>query len=78
MGFADILKEMDIPKKEMAVDLISFNLGIEAVQITIVAVLIPLLVLLHRYKYARQYVLAGSGVALVLGGVWLFERAFTG
>ncbi|MFC5402804.1 HupE/UreJ family protein [Cohnella soli] len=74
MGFADILKEMDIPKSSMAVDLISFNLGIEAVQITIVAVILPLLYLLHRWKFSRRVVIAGSSVALLLGGIWLMER----
>ena len=56
MGFADILKEMNIPKNELAVDLISFNLGIETVQIAIVGLLVPLLYLMHRYKYARRIV----------------------
>ncbi|RED65658.1 HupE/UreJ family protein [Cohnella lupini] len=76
MGFADILNEMDIPRNELAIDLTSFNLGIEAVQLVIVATLVPLLYQFHRNKHARKVVLAGSGVALVLGAAWLFERIF--
>lgn len=76
MGFADILKEMDIPKHAMATDLISFNLGIETVQIAMVAILLPLLGLMHRWKHSRRAVLAGSTAALVLGGVWLTQRLF--
>ncbi|MCC3375440.1 HupE/UreJ family protein [Cohnella sp. REN36] len=76
MGFADILKEMEIPRSELAVNLISFNLGIEAVQLTIVALLVPLLYALHRYKHARRFVVAASVAALALGGAWLFERLF--
>ncbi|NQX69037.1 HupE/UreJ family protein [Paenibacillus alba] len=74
MGFADIMKEMVIPKNELAVDLISFNLGIEAVQISIVAILLPLLYFFHRWKLSRRAVIAASGVVLVLGGIWLVER----
>ncbi|QGQ99273.1 HupE/UreJ family protein [Paenibacillus psychroresistens] len=77
MGFADILKEMNIPKSELAVDLISFNLGIETVQITIVTLLVPLLYLLHRYQHSRRFVVVGSSIALVLGGIWLIERLVT-
>ncbi|WP_208414621.1 HupE/UreJ family protein [Paenibacillus castaneae] len=74
MGFADILKEMDIPRNELAVNLISFNLGIETVQVIMIAVLLPLLALLHRWKYAKRAVYVSSSVALVLGGVWLVQR----
>lgn len=77
MGFADILKEMNIPRSELAVDLISFNLGIETVQILIVGLLVPLLYFMHRYKYARRIVVACSSVALILGAIWLLERVMT-
>lgn len=74
MGFADILKEMDIPKSELAVDLASFNIGIEAVQLAIVLLLLPLLSLLHRWKYSRKAVIAGSTATFILGGYWFIER----
>ncbi|MBU8880966.1 HupE/UreJ family protein [Bacillus sp. FJAT-29790] len=74
MGFADILKEMDIPKSELAVDLVSFNIGIETVQLAIVIVLLPLVGLLHRWKYSRRAVFIGSIMTLVLGAIWLVER----
>ncbi|QAY66566.1 HupE/UreJ family protein [Paenibacillus protaetiae] len=76
MGFADLLKAMDLPKTELAGDLISFNLGIEAVQILLVAVLLPVLYLLHKWQYARRAVMTGSAAALALGAVWLAERVF--
>ncbi|TDF90585.1 HupE/UreJ family protein [Paenibacillus piri] len=77
MGFADILTEMDIPQKELAVDLISFNLGIEAVQIMIVSAVLPLIYLLKRWKYSRNVMTAGSAAALLLGGGWFIERIFS-
>lgn len=74
MGFADILKEMNIPKSELAVDLISFNVGIETVQVIIVALVLPALALLYRWKHSRHVVVACSAAALMLGGLWLVER----
>ncbi|MFE4713927.1 HupE/UreJ family protein [Paenibacillus sp. NPDC056722] len=76
MGFADILKEMDLVKSELAVDLVSFNLGIETVQLILVAILLPLLALLHRWKYSRRAVLGCSTLAFALGGIWLVQRLF--
>ncbi|NBD25694.1 HupE/UreJ family protein [Paenibacillus glycinis] len=74
MGFADILKEMEIPKSELAVDLISFNLGIETIQVALVALVLFPLFLLHRWKFSRRAVMAGSAIALILGAYWLIDR----
>mgnify|MGYP001175583978 CR=1 FL=1 len=76
MGFADLLKEMNIPKSELAVALFSFNVGIEVIQLAIAALFWPLLLFLHRWKYSPQTVMAGSAVALLLGGAWLVERVW--
>ncbi|MCY9657633.1 HupE/UreJ family protein [Paenibacillus chondroitinus] len=77
MGFADILTEMNIPKSELAVDLISFNVGIETVQVIIVALVLPALALLYRWKHSRHVAVACSALALVLGGLWLVERVIS-
>lgn len=76
MGFADILKGMNLPKSQLAVDLLSFNLGIEVVQITLVGVALPLLMMMHKWKFSRNAVIAGSALAFVLGGIWLSQRVF--
>lgn len=74
MGFADILKEMQLPKNSLAVDLASFNIGIEIIQLAIVALLLPVLHLIYRSKYSKQVIVAISSLAFVLGGIWLIER----
>lgn len=76
MGFADILKDMDLPAGRLAAALVSFNLGIEAVQVALVALLLPLLFRLHRWKFSRGAVYAGSTLALLMGGIWLLQRLF--
>src|SRR5690606_8334711 len=76
MGFADLLKEMQIPNSELALALFSFNVCIEVIQLAIAALFWPLLLFLHRWKYSPQTVMAGSAVALLLGGAWLVERVW--
>ncbi|MFD2328563.1 HupE/UreJ family protein [Cohnella sp. GCM10020058] len=76
MGFADILVEMNLPRASLGVDLASFNIGIEAVQLGLIAVCLPLLYALHRYRHEKRIVYAASSLALLLGGIWLFERTF--
>ncbi|MFD0717305.1 HupE/UreJ family protein [Paenibacillus sp. GCM10027626] len=76
MGFADILKEMEIPRQNLAVNLISFNLGIEAVQLIIVALILPPLYWLNRWKYAKPVLMTGSAAAFMFGGIWFVQRVF--
>jgi hydrogenase/urease accessory protein HupE len=74
MGFADLLKSMNLPKSALAVDLTSFNIGIEIIQLSIVLLLLPLLTYLHRSKYSRKAIITVSTIAFILGGIWLVQR----
>ncbi|CAM4426598.1 hydrogenase/urease accessory protein HupE [Paenibacillus endophyticus] len=76
MGFADLLKGMDLPKNALGFNIFSFNLGIEAAQIGILVVLLPLLFFAQKWKYSVRVVNICSAIACVLGGVWLTERIF--
>ncbi|MEH7108743.1 HupE/UreJ family protein [Bacillus sp. JJ1764] len=76
LGFASILREMAIPKSHLAVALVNFNLGIEAIQLTIVLVLLPILAFIQKQKKYSIYVKVGSIIITLLGGFWLVERIF--
>ncbi|MGG3467489.1 HupE/UreJ family protein [Neobacillus pocheonensis] len=76
LGFASILREMSIPKSHLAVALINFNLGIEAVQLTIVLLFLPLLSLLYKLKSTRKIVVYGSYAIVTLGAIWFVQRIF--
>ncbi|MCZ2498863.1 HupE/UreJ family protein [Xylophilus sp. Kf1] len=74
-GFAGALQEMNLPPLSFAWALLKFNLGIEAGQLALVAVAVPLLFVLRRWSGYRRWVLqAGSVVAIVLAVIWLVER----
>ncbi|GAM16212.1 hypothetical protein SAMD00020551_4400 [Mesobacillus selenatarsenatis SF-1] len=76
LGFANILQEMNLSKGNLASALVSFNIGIEVVQIMIVLLLLPLLTYLHRLKDSSKYIKYGSIVIILFGAFWLFERLF--
>jgi hydrogenase/urease accessory protein HupE len=75
-GFAGALAEMDIPKSHQLTALLTFNVGVELGQMAVVAVLLPILLYLRRFKWHRQFVRTGSGLIFALGFVWLLQRLF--
>jgi len=76
LGFANALTDLALPKPTLAVSLVSFNLGVEAGQLAIVATFLPLAYLVRRsWIYPRLVLGAGSlGIAAV-ASVWLIERS---
>lgn len=76
IGFADILQEMNLPKAHLAVDLVSFNVGIEFIQLCIVIVLLPVLIFLQKRNFYKPVIAYGSWLITALGAFWLVERLF--
>jgi hydrogenase/urease accessory protein HupE len=77
LGFANILQEMNLSKTNLATALVSFNIGIEVVQLGIVLLLLPLLTYLHRMKESPKYIKYGSIVIILFGAFWFFQRLFS-
>lgn len=73
-GFAQVLQ--GTLGDQYILSLFSFNLGVEIGQITVVAVLLPLLILASQKKWYRQSAFILSGVIAAIGLYWLFERTF--
>lgn len=75
LGFASVLVDLGLPSGLLAASLLAFNLGVEAGQLSIVAVLLPVLFWMRDRRFYRRIVLpAGSAGAGILGAVWLLER----
>jgi len=76
LGFANVLTDLALPKPVLAVSLVSFNLGVEAGQLAIVAAFLPLAYLSRRsWLYPRLALGVGSlGIAAV-AALWLIERS---
>jgi hydrogenase/urease accessory protein HupE len=77
-GFANVLAEMDLPRRALGWTLFSFNLGVEIGQLLVViAVASALAALRSRYEWAsRHLAVAGSIVVMAAGAFWFIERVF--
>ena len=77
-GFANVLRELDLPRHALAGSLFSFNLGVELGQACIVLTVAPLLALLGRWSapVARRVVAAGSLCVIFAGAYWFVQRLF--
>lgn len=74
-GFAGALKDLGLSSGELALPLVLFNLGVEAGQLAIVAVLVPSLWAARRWRgYPRWVLGAGSAVVAGIAVAWLIER----
>jgi len=75
-GFAGALADLGLPRGALALSLASFNVGVEAGQLAIVAVFLPVAFWLRATLAYRRYALgAGSLAIAVIAAVWLAERA---
>ena len=74
-GFAGALKEIALPQAQVPLALLSFNLGVEAGQILVLALALPILFWLRRHAwFARQGVRFASTLIAIAGLVWFFQR----
>ena len=75
-GFAAVLSEMGLPQGARLMSLVSFNLGVEAGQLAVVAAVMPLAYLLRGTRlYQGALMPWGSTTIAGLAFVWLIQRA---
>lgn len=77
-GFANVLREMDLPRLALGWSLFSFNVGVEIGQLVIVAVAATLLGTIRaRSATAAERVATIGSIAVILAGAyWFVERVF--
>lgn len=73
-GFANVLREMHLPRSGLAVSLFTFNLGVEIGQALIVALMLPLLRFLERTPYRTLVTRVASMVIIAFGLFWFYQR----
>jgi len=80
LGFASVLSDFGMPENDFATALISFNLGVEIAQLSIILVAYFLLSYAMRRRLAddQQYrqvvVIPGSLIIAIIGLYWTFDR----
>jgi hydrogenase/urease accessory protein HupE len=75
-GFSSALGPLALSPGRLAWALLTFNLGVEAGQTAVIAVLLPALLWLQRRRWQTRVVQAASLAVAAAGLVWLFERVF--
>jgi hydrogenase/urease accessory protein HupE len=77
-GFANVLREMDLPARALGWSLFSFNVGVEIGQLLVVAAVASALAALRSRSEAasRQLAVAGSVVVMAAGAFWFIQRVF--
>ena len=76
-GFAGALSEIALPRAQVPSALLAFNLGVESGQLAVVAVVLPLILFLRKKTWFLDYgVKALSGLVVLAGVFWFFQRVF--
>jgi hydrogenase/urease accessory protein HupE len=77
-GFANVLREMDLPARALGWSLFSFNFGVEIGQLLVVVTVASALAALRSRSetVGRQLVFAGSIVVMAAGTFWFVQRVF--
>ena len=77
-GFANVLREMDLPARALGWSLFSFNVGVEIGQLLVVVVAAAALAAIRaRSEVAgRRLAVAGSVAVIAAGSYWFVERVF--
>ena len=77
-GFSAVLREIGLPKENLLLSLLNFNLGVEAGQLTVVLLVVPILMRLNSKSWEPRMVATISGIILAVGLVLFVDRAFFG
>jgi hypothetical protein len=78
LGFAGVLSELGLPRSEFLTALLSFNVGVEGGQLTVIAIAFLLVGLPFRKQawYRQRVVVPASCLIAALGLYWSVERVF--
>ncbi|HEX7811974.1 MAG TPA: HupE/UreJ family protein [Burkholderiales bacterium] len=73
-GFSSVLKEIGLPKDNLLLSLLNFNLGVEVGQAAVVLLLVPILMRIRQRSWEPKLVMGLSAIVLVVGLVLFVER----
>lgn len=78
MGFAGALSDLGMPSYAFATALISFNVGVELGQLTIILCMYFLVarIFAHKHWYRKAIVIPASLLIAAVAGYWTIERIF--
>jgi len=76
LAFAEALSGLAFDSPSLGISLLAFNLGIETMQLLVIAGVLPLLVLCSTSRHYARVRVAGAAFAAACALGWILERAF--
>lgn len=76
LAFATIITDLNLDPQRTALSILGFNIGIELMQIFVIAVTMPWLILISRTPHYSYIRIGGASFAIIASLNWLFERSF--
>jgi len=78
MGFAGVLRDVGLPRPQFLTALLAFNAGVEAGQLTVIALAFAAVAYWRRNRllYRRVVVQPVSVAISMIGLFWTLQRAF--
>jgi hypothetical protein len=75
LGFAGVLRDVGLPRNQFATALLTFNIGVELGQLTVIALAFAAVGWWRRCQwYRRAIVLPTSSVIAAIAVVWTIQR----
>jgi hypothetical protein len=75
LAFAGVLSDMNLSAGTLAVSILGFNIGIELMQLFIIALVVPWLILLSKTKAYKWIRISGAILAAIAAVFWVIERS---
>jgi hydrogenase/urease accessory protein HupE len=78
-GFAGALQQINLPRPQIPVALVTFNLGVEAGQLFAMSIILPMVILIRQKDWFEpKGVRVLSGAVALAGGIWFVMRIAAG
>lgn len=74
LAFASTLDRLGLARWDRVAGILSFNLGIETMQLMVVALVLPSLLLMSRTRAYSAFRITGAAFACVASAMWIAER----
>jgi hypothetical protein len=79
LGFAGVLRELGLPREEFLTALLTFNLGVEGGQLTVIALALAVTAPVMKKGWYRQRVVVPASIAIAaIGLYWTLVRVVLG
>jgi len=75
LAFASALSNMNLGATTLALSILGFNIGIELMQLFIIAITIPWLILLSKTDIYKWFRIAVATLAAIAASAWIMERS---